>query len=74
MGVTNENAMDEEALTVWVSAGRDQMNILRSMMDTFYLDYCKNDEYYNNIMSEKEYQDFFPENTKEALTFHKWHR
>ena len=48
MGVTNTDAMKEEALTVWVSAGRDQMNILRNMMDTFYLDYCENDKYYNN--------------------------
>lgn len=26
------------------------------------------------LIKEKEYQDFFPENTKDALAFHKWHR
>lgn len=25
-------------------------------------------------IKEKEYRDFFPENTKEALSFHKWHK
>lgn len=26
------------------------------------------------IIKEKEYQDFFPKNSKEALSFHKWHQ
>ncbi len=45
MGVTNEAALDEKALSVWHATGRDQNNIIRNMIDSSFADYCKTDNY-----------------------------
>lgn len=40
MGVTDSAALDEGALAVWHATGRDQNNVVRNLVDTYFPDYC----------------------------------
>ena len=41
MGVTSEDALSDEAINVWLAAGRDQSNIWRSLIDSDFSKYCE---------------------------------
>ena len=44
MGVTSEEALSDEAIDVWLAAGRDQSNIWRSLIDSDFSKYCEQNQ------------------------------
>jgi maltose-binding protein MalE len=46
MGVTNEAALASDALSVWHATGRDQSNVMRNLIDSYFADYCESDSSY----------------------------
>ena len=45
MGVREETAESEDALQVWLASGRDQSKVVRNLIDSYFSDYCTENNY-----------------------------
>ncbi len=51
MGVTDAEAVSEDALEVWLALGRDQSKVVRNMIDSDFPAFCEQDPYYSKSLA-----------------------